>query len=285
VLVNVADTTPSADGLSFESAETGTQVDVPVDSSEPLVLDNETTGTVAVELPFADQAVISDTRDSLAEFDNANDSRTIPIVKTDGSVQITTILESRDAPADFPYTITTGDGGYLEESGRMIIVRNADGSWAAGVAPAWAVDADGRAVPTHYEIAGNTLTQVVEHKSSSFRYPIVADPYLGQALISRVDVGSENGKPRYNVVKTAYGDNVALGSIRPGSYDPLLGATVMRGEGWKEAIAKRPAMNITTIKQQYDCHTVYAPSKNPWNLEAFRGQNANWGSNPKSCNW
>ncbi|WP_442922200.1 DUF2599 domain-containing protein [Microbacterium sp. Root553] len=38
-------------------------------------------------------------------------------------------------------------------------------------------------------------------------------------------------------------------------------------------------------RQQYDCHTVYAAGKNPWNLERWRGTNDWWGINPQLCNW
>ncbi|MFT4123896.1 MAG: hypothetical protein QM635_08695 [Microbacteriaceae bacterium] len=45
----------------------------------------------------------------------------------------------------------------------------------ATINKAWAVDATGAQVPTHYEIEGTTLTQVVVAGSSA-RYPITADP-------------------------------------------------------------------------------------------------------------
>jgi hypothetical protein len=286
VMNDLAEPVAIDDGeTAYLSIETGTEVQVPTNTSEPIVLSNASKGTIAVELPFSEEAATQEKSGTLHEFDNANGSRTVPLVKTDGSVQITTILDGRGAPTRFEYGFSIGAGRYLDQDGVLIAARESDGTWVAGVAPAWAVDAKGQAVPTHYEVSGSTLVQVVDHLDQSFTYPIVADPYLGQSLISRVDVGTEGGKPRYNVVKTAYGNNVALGSLRPGNYDPLLGATVMRGDGWKEAIAKRPAMNIATVKQQYDCHTVFAPSKNPWNLEAFRSQRANWGINPAQCNW
>ncbi|MFB4349582.1 hypothetical protein [Microbacterium sp. CR_7] len=42
---------------------------------------------------------------------------------------------------------------------------------------AWAQDASGAAIPSHYSVEGNTLTQVVEHKNlDNVSYPIVADP-------------------------------------------------------------------------------------------------------------
>ncbi|MFJ3395275.1 DUF2599 domain-containing protein [Leifsonia aquatica] len=271
--------------LEYTAPETKTSVELPADSAQVLTMSNALSGELGVELPFSEEAASRDDSGRIPTYENGNGSRTVPVVKSDGSVQITTILDSTQAPTRFDYTFDAGPGSYLEPVDGLTVVRHADGGWAAGIAPAWAVDANGASVPTHYEIDGSVLTQVVEHSAGEFAYPIVADPYLGQALISRVDVGSSSGKPTYAVVKTAYGNNVAMGYTRPGVVDGLLGATVMRGEGWKEAIAKRPAMNSTTIKQQFDCHTVYAPSKNPWNLEAFRAQNANWGVNPRECNW
>lgn len=45
----------------------------------------------------------------------------------------------------------------------------------ATIGAAWAVDANGQAVATHYEIDGTTLTQVVETDART-AYPVVADP-------------------------------------------------------------------------------------------------------------
>lgn len=42
------------------------------------------------------------------------------------------------------------------------------------IAAPWAVDASGNAVPTSFEVAGNTVTQVVEHAGAV--YPVTADP-------------------------------------------------------------------------------------------------------------
>lgn len=47
----------------------------------------------------------------------------------------------------------------------------------------WALDANGKPVPTHYEVNGTTLTQVVEHAAGT-AYPVVADPSYWPAVIS-----------------------------------------------------------------------------------------------------
>ena len=52
-----------------------------------------------------------------------------------------------------------------------------DGQVVARLAPPWARDADGRSVPTHFELDGLTVVQIVEHRGGGFAYGIVADPW------------------------------------------------------------------------------------------------------------
>lgn len=41
--------------------------------------------------------------------------------------------------------------------------------------PAWAKDANGNTVPTHYEIRGDELVQIVDFNENS-AFPVIADP-------------------------------------------------------------------------------------------------------------
>ena len=43
------------------------------------------------------------------------------------------------------------------------------------------MDADGKKVPTHYELRGDVLVQVVDHRSSDVAYPVTADPWWNTA--------------------------------------------------------------------------------------------------------
>jgi hypothetical protein len=86
-------------------------------------------------------------------------------------------IDSPEAPERFDFPIggdvatlrLTEDGGAaaLNELGEVITV----------AAPPWATDAIGTSVPTHDEIHGTTLTQVVEHHGGTYTYGIVADPW------------------------------------------------------------------------------------------------------------
>lgn len=96
-------------------------------------------------------------------------------VPTADGVQLLTELPNRGSPRRFTYDVagsrveTTADGGAIAYDDRGVIVMRA--------APAWATDALGRSVPTHYESEGSKLVQVVDHTDGHFSYPIVADPW------------------------------------------------------------------------------------------------------------
>ena len=50
----------------------------------------------------------------------------------------------------------------------------------------WAKDANGQDVPTHYEIDGTIVTQIVEHKGDDVAYPVVADPKIRCKICGKV---------------------------------------------------------------------------------------------------
>lgn len=56
-----------------------------------------------------------------------------------------------------------------------VYVIDAQGNIIETIEPAWAYDANHKAIPTHYEIKGNELVQVVEFDKDTV-FPIVADP-------------------------------------------------------------------------------------------------------------
>jgi len=100
----------------------------------------------------------------------------------DGSVRIQAVLNDAAAPTEYSYRLglpagavarLTQDGGVDILSPQQVI---------NSIAPAWARDADGKAVPTRYELRGSDLVQVVEHTNGGFSYPITADPWWNTAL-------------------------------------------------------------------------------------------------------
>ena len=100
------------------------------------------------------------------------------MIPTDSGVQILTTISNRNAPTRYSYDVSLRPGQAFEllEGGGASVV-NPDGSIELVAAPAWARDSQGREVPSHFEVGGNALVQVIDHASNSdLSYPIVADP-------------------------------------------------------------------------------------------------------------
>lgn len=136
-------------------------------------------GELAVGLPFADTADGGEIFDGSLVYENNNGSTTTPLVQDDGSVQILTTITDANAPTEYRYTIDLAPGATLlaaADGGVAILDKGGD---AIGfIAPPWALDANGAVVPTHYEIDGGTLVQVVSHLTSDTVYPVIADPKI-----------------------------------------------------------------------------------------------------------
>jgi len=98
-------------------------------------------------------------------------------IMADGAVRIQTVIQNRKSAHEFAYGIVEGFQPVEAADGSFWAVGfNAAGDFqAVGVGEAWARDADGNAVPTHYEISENDLVQIVTPAPNT-KYPIVADP-------------------------------------------------------------------------------------------------------------
>ena len=99
----------------------------------------------------------------------------------DGAFRALFNIATSDSPREYRFDVDPAFELFpLEDGG--ITVRTADGDLAGTIAPPWAVDRNGVAVPTDYTIAGNTVIQRV-HPSTSTAFPIVADPFWIPALM------------------------------------------------------------------------------------------------------
>jgi len=94
-----------------------------------------------------------------------------------GETRVQTVIPTRDAQHEFGYGMD-GFRATIDQVGNAAFV--ADGTEGAyiPIEPAWAVDANGAAVETYYEVRGDELFQIVV-ASSSTAYPVVADPTWG----------------------------------------------------------------------------------------------------------
>jgi len=118
-------------------------------------------------------------------FDGSGQDAQIAAQPTLDGVRALVHIDGPSAPERYSFTI----GGDVKKlyvlSDGSVAATDADGSALGVLAAPWATDANGTAVPTHYEVDGTTLTQVVEHKDGSYSYGITADPHWGWVHYSR----------------------------------------------------------------------------------------------------
>lgn len=122
-------------------------------------------------LPLDDGAVATDGTVVFPSADASGDDLAVQTL-ADGSTRVQTVIAGADSPHAFDYGLT-GFSAAVNDKGEAAFI-SADGSFVP-VAAAWATDANGNAVATHYEISGDKLVQVVVPDANT-TYPVVADP-------------------------------------------------------------------------------------------------------------
>lgn len=194
--------------------------------------------------------------------------------KGNGLIGIAAVIESADAPSSYAFDFS-GDTDITAELGEIgggVLFLDGD-EVVGGVLPPWAFDADGLEVPTHYEISGDSVVQVVDHVGGRFTYPIVADPtYYGESLISKVTATSSPWET--HVYKSSWWNtNIIAGNV------------IVKYQITDEYARITPSTYDTTgARQQVSCHVWFAPLKDPWNIELWRPTVGEAATAAASCN-
>lgn len=107
----------------------------------------------------------------------ANSSQTV-VQPTVTGVRVLHVIYNSAAPKEFSTEVASDeriDPVFYDETGQVFL-HDINGRFLGEIEPAWAVDAVGQVVPTYYTWEDGVLTQIVEHSTGGFVYPIVADP-------------------------------------------------------------------------------------------------------------
>ena len=274
-----AEHTTDEDETAIAASGENLSVEVPTDPSSGINFSLSSGESVSLGLPFSSQAndafVV---QPGIIGYDNSNGSTTVPAVKADGSVQISTVIESASAPNRYDYSFDLPEGAEL-------ILLGTDGAMVAGeggegllyIAPPLARDAAGAVVPTRYEVSGQTLTQVVELNESA-TYPVVADPWLYKDLIKKATVTYPYGgttKYKVNVTPTSWGGGW-VGPLTWGAWESEL----------KTKLGSNASKVTYVVREQLNCHLAGYPLSLPeFHLESWR-QSMSWSAMaPYNCNY
>ena len=83
------------------------------------------------------------------------------------------VIRGNNAPDKMEYSL---DGASFVDLGRGVVGVAQNNTVVGFVQPAWAIDADGKSLPTRYTVVDGRLSQQVDHRGAA--YPVVADPTI-----------------------------------------------------------------------------------------------------------
>jgi len=164
-----------------ESAE-NPKVHLPKSATESLVVDSATGApSWALSLPTGlDEApeVVGKSSTLFRSSDRTFDviAEEVNTGKIRGAdARILVVIGGPQAPTRYEFNATLPEGASLNPTpdGGVEVV-DASGEAIAFIEPPWAIDANGAAVATHFEVRGETLLQIIDHDGAE--YPVVADP-------------------------------------------------------------------------------------------------------------
>ena len=228
------------------------------------------------------------------------------------SLQLLINIENNNSPDYFDFAIP--EAFAMEKVSfdgfEMYKLLDEYGATVAWLAPPWAKDQLGVPVKTYFEFKDGTLRQYVEHKSANVAYPVIADPYLGIALISDMDIRFSQGSYILSIAVTPWVGVIYAGGVlgvpitRAWTYG--FAYSIMEKDGWAEVLAvagtkfggpfKQYVATRATYRSQWNCHAAGAPvifadqlrgdTNTTWDLEGYRAATSNPITWPIShCNW
>ena len=169
--VSPAAAVATSDG-SFSSHENGNVVDIPRDSSDPATIANGGV-SIAVDLPSDDPA---GTRvGSTIVYEGEAGSSAVAVQAIPDGLRAFVTIDDSSAAHSYPFPLSGDVARVDEDTDGGLILYDAAGAEIGSVGVPWATDANGASVPTHFNVVGTTVTQVVEFETDT-AFPVVADP-------------------------------------------------------------------------------------------------------------
>ena len=165
-------------------------------------------------------------------------------------VRLLSVLDDAQAKTSFSYEFTSEetDLDFELQDGGAYLVLDDTGIPVGTISEPWAMDANQNPVPTWYEFAGDTLTQVVDTSAvSPSAYPVVADPNWTYSLVYRI--GKTTAQSIFNELHRCFNCNfpVAGAPARSPVAGQVLPLTVLKIGNFK---CKMGISYINTQREQ-----------------------------------
>ena len=155
-------------------AVANSRVKIPSAASAEAVLDGPES-QVSLGLPAkGDGELLADA--VTTSYEGADGNTSFALQPLASGIRALVDIQSAAAPEsyDFPFGVDTA-ALKLNADGSVAVLNKAGATIGQVDAP-WAFDGVGAVVPTHFEVNGTTLTQVIKHRGGTWEYGITADP-------------------------------------------------------------------------------------------------------------
>lgn len=168
----VQEISQAVDVVGAEAPVANSGLMIPEDSADPTTAETDT-GTFELSVPSSQKGSATPTG---VLYPGEAEHTWVLVEPLRYGVRALVHIDSPESPERFAFDVD-GDVAALElNQDGSVNGYGAEGQLIAQAATPWAVDAEGREVPTHFEIDGTTLVQVIEHQGGDWTYGITADP-------------------------------------------------------------------------------------------------------------
>jgi len=155
-----------------------TSVSLPVDPADPIVIRADDGTSMSIGLPATattEKAVLS-RRGTAVYRDGKHGGALAAQALDNGGARALVTIPTATSADSFTYRLglPAGVAPHLQADGSVLML-DAAGTIHGGFDAPWAKDATGKAVPTHYTLAGDAVIQHVD-VSATTAFPVVADP-------------------------------------------------------------------------------------------------------------
>lgn len=205
--VEVEQTAPSDGVKALGASDSAAVVTLPETFSEPIEVEpgglwEGSLKGLDIGLPESIETSVPVTETESGALVSDGDGVQGVVEELEGGLRVSTIIEGPTAPSTFAYELPEDVDIELNDDGSASLSRTTDQGpegdrMTAGIgeiSAAWAIDANGEQVETHYEVEGHSLVQVVDHAQEDVAYPVVADPsfwwgwnlYISNQAVSQI---------------------------------------------------------------------------------------------------
>jgi hypothetical protein len=192
-----AETVQTAEGLTaLSTAPDGSEVTVlvPMDQARPVIAVEGNGTSVSIGVPRTAGTGPAQIVDDAVVFTEQQAGFATTVQPLAGGAVRTSVRIAGPSSPDqyrFPLSLEGGASPALQGDGSVAVSKKLSYPGEAGsvitrtvvtstIARAWAIDADGLAVPTRYSLEGTTLVQHVDLTATT-AFPVVADPFWSTA--------------------------------------------------------------------------------------------------------